>query len=451
MKTTLLFFASLFIIVSCTNNKQVTISVKAEYTESDTLTIRDLTSDKVLAKFASDNTGLTHTFNIDYPIAGALSSKVLDQGYLLYLHPNKNIEITITNNKQISSNNVCDSLLNYLHFSQNEFLATNGGFVFTTNNNDSIAALFDQFRLKREKEIYRFKNKLTKDEIGFLEYQNSARIYSFLFYFGRVAKQLDLKSSYYNFCNNIQGDNNWCKTLPDILIYKYEVDFVREYDSITDLGAFIKYIKLHCNNNDYLDFFIATYLEGLISHPSYWPQHDKCLNAEVLNALVESEKDNKYFSIIKKTSDSYFQSQKGEHAYNFTAIDKQGNKVELSDFEGKVVLIDAWATWCGPCLKHRPAIKDFAKKYQDNSNVAILMVSVDEKRDRWLDFIEKDNPSGNGIDLYIKNGRETKFGDSFNVKSIPRYILIDKQGIIHNANIAEPSIILEEMIEKLLK
>ena len=451
MNRIFLFLVSIFSIISCNNIEQIELTVKAGYSENDTLIIKELITDKVLAKLSANRKGATNIFNIDYPTAGVLTSQALGKNYLLCLQPNKKFEISISKDKQIRSTNTCDSILNYLHSSNNEFIGNESGFIFSTNNYDSIVAIFDQFKMNREKIILENKKDLTSEEFDFLKFQNSARIYAFLYYFGRIAKQIDLKSSYYDFSKNIDVESEWFKTLPDIIIYKYEVDFVRENDSINDIVSFTKYMKSKCKDNDQSDFLIARYLEGLISHPSYWTQHEKYLSTEVLKTIVESEKDNKYFSIIKKTSDSYFKSQKGEIAYNFTAIDKAGNEVQLKDFAGKIVFIDAWATWCGPCLKHRPAIKDFAKKYQDNSDVAILMVSVDEKIDRWLDFIGKDNPNSHGLDLYIENGQETKFGNSYNVKAIPKYILIDKKGIIYNADISEPSMILEETIEKLLK
>ncbi|MEH0153833.1 TlpA disulfide reductase family protein [Limibacter armeniacum] len=128
-----------------------------------------------------------------------------------------------------------------------------------------------------------------------------------------------------------------------------------------------------------------------------------------------------------------------------------GKEVQLKNFKGKVVLIDTWATWCGPCLNHRPRIKDFAKKYQDNSNLAILMISVDEKTNRWLDFVEKDNPTNDGFDLFIENSTHTAFGNHYNINSIPRYILIGKNGKIINSNINEPSLALEEEIDIALR
>ena len=78
------------------------------------------------------------------------------------------------------------------------------------------------------------------------------------------------------------------------------------------------------------------------------------------------------------------------------------------------------------------------------------MISVDSSKDKWLSFLEKENRES-GNNLFIENGMRTKFGDNYNIKSIPRYILIGKDGKIINSNINEPSIAVEKEIEKALK
>jgi hypothetical protein len=74
---------------------------------------------------------------------------------------------------------------------------------------------------------------------------------------------------------------------------------------------------------------------------------------------------------------------------------------------------------------------------------------VDSSKDKWLSFLDKENQEF-GENLFIEKGMRTEFGDNYNIKSIPRYILIGKDGKIINSNINEPSIAVEKEIEKAL-
>ncbi|MEM6815049.1 MAG: TlpA disulfide reductase family protein [Bacteroidota bacterium] len=80
---------------------------------------------------------------------------------------------------------------------------------------------------------------------------------------------------------------------------------------------------------------------------------------------------------MNKSSNSFFSSQKDFRAYDFEAESIDGSKLKLSDLNGKVVFIDYWASWCGPCIPYRPKVLELANKYADNSNVEILRISVD--------------------------------------------------------------------------
>ena len=108
------------------------------------------------------------------------------------------------------------------------------------------------------------------------------------------------------------------------------------------------------------------------------------------------EKYGKYFcnALSQSTyrsvrSSPLYDTKAGSPAADFTYPDVEGNRVSLSDFKGKVVLVDVWATWCSPCRKEIPHLKNL-KKEMHGTDVVFLGVSVDEAKDKqkWLDFIE---------------------------------------------------------------
>src|SRR5690606_25319272 len=99
----------------------------------------------------------------------------------------------------------------------------------------------------------------------------------------------------------------------------------------------------------------------IITSPSYWKKHERHLNPQTLQKIIAEEASNKYYDLLVKSSDSFFASQKGVKAFNFEAERIDGSTVKLSDLYGKVVYIDSWASWCGPCIAHRPSVIELAR------------------------------------------------------------------------------------------
>jgi thiol-disulfide isomerase/thioredoxin len=414
----------------------------------DSLYVTESITEKIILRVPLDtDSGKKMNGEIDYPTTGSIQTKDGKKSYLTILYPSKVLNITILNDSTISTGNLGDSLLNYLWKSNNEFIAQNAEFIFTSGNPDSIVALFKNFEALRKTQTEKYSANLAPQENEALLYQNEARIHSFLFYFGRLAMNFPPNHNFFSFINEIDNNTKWTKTLPQNVLYKHEINYLLEKDSIESNQDFLDYVASQTENEDLSDFLKATYLAEIIESPSYWAKHEKHLNSEVLEQIIDSEKSNKYYNLIDKSSNSFFSSQKGVEAYNFEAKNIDGSKIKLSDLKGKVVFIDSWASWCGPCIAHRPKVLELANKYADNPKVEILRISVDADRDDWIRYLTKQDQLDIKGDLIIENGMKTQFGDRFNIKQIPKYILIDANGIIVNSNISEPSLAVEEMIE----
>ncbi len=135
----------------------------------------------------------------------------------------------------------------------------------------------------------------------------------------------------------------------------------------------------------------------------------------------------------------------------FDYLNFKGGNTKLSDFNGKYVYIDVWATWCGPCIAEIPFLKKVEEKYE-GKNIAFVSISVDVQKDfeKWKKFVAEKQLGG--VQLFADKDWNSDFIKSFGINSIPRFILIDPSGKVVSADAARPSDSkLSEQFDALLK
>ncbi|WP_198139876.1 TlpA disulfide reductase family protein [Pedobacter sp. BAL39] len=131
----------------------------------------------------------------------------------------------------------------------------------------------------------------------------------------------------------------------------------------------------------------------------------------------------------------------GQPALNFTQTDDKGKMVSFADVKGKYILIDFWASWCGPCRTEYPFLKRAYTKYKDK-NLEIIGVSIDDDKSAWLNAIKSNGFQW--IQLSDMKGRENAIAKMYGISAIPQSFLIDPQGKIIAKNLRG-----EDLLEKL--
>ncbi len=161
-----------------------------------------------------------------------------------------------------------------------------------------------------------------------------------------------------------------------------------------------------------------------------------------------SEYDKQFPAQAKKLNEkigTIGRLEAGGEAPDFSQNDPDGKPITLHSLRGKVLLVDFWASWCGPCRRENPHVRKLYDKYHEKG-FDILGVSLDSDRQRWLDAIAKDGLIWHHVsDL---KGWKNEAGQLYQVSSIPHTVLVDPQGKIIARNLRGQA--LEQKLAELL-
>lgn len=129
----------------------------------------------------------------------------------------------------------------------------------------------------------------------------------------------------------------------------------------------------------------------------------------------------------------------GNIAPDFDLKDTAEKAVRFSEVigKGKVVYLDIWATWCGPCCAEIPYMEKLAEHYKGNSKIEIMSISLDENLNNWKKKLEADRPAWK--QFVTPNGLKSGLCKEYQITGIPRFMLFDKDGKIIDLNAPRPS------------
>lgn len=206
----------------------------------------------------------------------------------------------------------------------------------------------------------------------------------------------------------------------DSIAVKQQADSIRQAYRLMEeaMDKNIKELLDSCRNSFAITYFIDEYIG--VNEP--FEVFRQCYDN-----LTDRVKNSNLGKTLKEKVDAMAQTNVGGVAPDIELPAPDGKMLSLHGLRGHIVLLDFWASWCGPCLREVPNVKRIYDKYH-SKGLEILGVSLDEKQDAWVNAIR--NKELNWKHVSSLKGWKCPVAQRYNVTGIPRMYIIDEKGTI---------------------
>ncbi|MFZ1703011.1 MAG: TlpA disulfide reductase family protein [Saprospiraceae bacterium] len=158
---------------------------------------------------------------------------------------------------------------------------------------------------------------------------------------------------------------------------------------------------------------------------------------DMYNLYMTQNLDTEKKKVIEALHNEWLPLKPGNVAPFFQGVDKNGKNFTSQSLQGKVLYIDVWATWCGPCIGELPHLENLQEKFKSNSNITFVSISIDQNKEPWRKMLVDKNMKG--LQLYSEGAWNSEIISNYKINGIPRFIIIDKDGNLVDANALRPS------------
>lgn len=388
--------------------------------------------------------GVEQSFTMDSEGKGQLEVNISQPTYVvlsyhyserpLFLFPNTDIQIAFESDEYRDSiiiKGIGSEVNNYLNGGQLQSVTINDAELDERTYLDKIDSLLKKnvSELKQKG----FPKEFEKIEEDRLTYFTSTALPSYPYFHRRIAND-----------PTYQPSSEYWKKMESLVAMDPSLLGLKEYREFIS-EAVPRMARRHNPDLKY-PTNVITYMESEINDPSI----KEYLVYEFIYSYVKKNGLDKYYDHLnqvfydnvqtpimikryKELCSTWDNISVGSQSPDFSSTDISGEKFSLSDFRGKYVYIDVWATWCGPCHREIPYLKALQERYA-GKDIYIVSISCDTDRTAWESKVRE---GLSGIQLHFEEN--DTFMERYMISGVPRFILLDREGKIILSDMSRPS------------
>jgi len=473
MKARTIFFSGLIILIihSCKSNKSDlnfnidgTSTIKLNNESNDTVKIKIENWYQFPWKSQIIDTLITNTEILDLEIItqgyNYYKVNIGDENLKIFANPNSSTTITISENNQIQFSGTLESINKFIHKKSKDFNSVDAEWLARTNlthgtgtttdlfeGNDSITQIHIDYLNTNKEGLPNWFVEFEKKRLKFLTFDWKIRSIwyrkNLLFnkdslpitFLNKSLENLDIED------NSFFGNENYMRFLSSYLLIKSDLfysttqpktkeDFKKRYRK--------NFKTIEQEFKGKLKDVFLTYELGNIIESNRYIFEENWVNK------IEDKNLNEYLLKLYRLNPIL---PKGSKLPYFSLLDSNNIRYESRQFNGQILLINFWATWCKPCIKEFSHENQLVDQFK-NEPVKIVNICIESDSVNWKSIIEKFKL--NSLNLISKNNWDEKLTKDFGIQGLPHSTLIDRNGLVVQNKCPLPSEGVDELINKLL-